>query len=97
MTLDLSNKGLKILPDIPEWIDGNPITRLPLFNNKLIELPENLPNTIEVLDVQQNNLTHLPKKLPNKLHRPKRKMRQNAVMTYIFYNYVSSNLLNVLF
>jgi Leucine-rich repeat (LRR) protein len=69
MTLDLSNKGLKILPDIPEWIDGNPITRLPLFNNKLIELPENLPNTIEVLDVQQNNLTHLPKKLPNKLIR----------------------------
>jgi len=38
-------------------------------NNKLIELPENLPNTIEVLDVQQNNLTHLPKKLPNKLIR----------------------------
>jgi hypothetical protein len=30
-----------------------------------------------------------------KLHRPKRKMRQNAVMIYIFYNYVSSNLLNV--
>jgi hypothetical protein len=29
------------------------------------------------------------------LHRPKRKMRQNAVMIYIFYNYVSSNLLNV--
>ena len=30
------------------------------------------------------------------LHRPKRKMRQNAVITYIFYNYVSSNSLNVL-
>jgi GR25 family glycosyltransferase involved in LPS biosynthesis len=30
-----------------------------------------------------------------KLHQPKRKMRQNAVMTYIFYNYVSSNYLNV--
>ena len=29
------------------------------------------------------------------LHRPERKMRQNAVMTCIFYNYVSSNLLNV--
>ena len=29
------------------------------------------------------------------LHRPERKMRQNAVMTYIFYNYVSSSLLNV--
>ena len=28
-----------------------------------------MPNTIEVLDVQQNNLTHLPKKLPNKLIR----------------------------
>ena len=27
------------------------------------------------------------------LHRPKRKMRQNAVMTYIFYNYVSGNVL----
>ena len=30
------------------------------------------------------------------LHRPKRKMRQNAVMTCIFYNYVSCSLLNVL-
>lgn len=30
------------------------------------------------------------------LHRPKRKMRENAVMIYISYNYVSSNLLNVL-
>ena len=30
------------------------------------------------------------------LHRPKRKMRQNAVITYIFYNYVSSNSLSVL-
>jgi 2-polyprenyl-6-methoxyphenol hydroxylase-like FAD-dependent oxidoreductase len=29
------------------------------------------------------------------LHRPKRKMRQNAVMIYIFYNYVSGSLLNV--
>jgi len=30
------------------------------------------------------------------LHRPERKMRQNAVMICIFYNYVLSNLLNVL-
>ena len=30
------------------------------------------------------------------LHRPERKMRQNAVMTYISYNYVSNNSLNVL-
>jgi len=30
------------------------------------------------------------------LHRPKRKMRQNVVMIYIFYNYVSNNWLNVL-
>jgi Leucine-rich repeat (LRR) protein len=69
MTLNLSNKQLKTLPDIPEWIDGKPITKLILFNNKLTELPENLPNTIEVLDVQQNHLTHLPKNLPNKLIR----------------------------
>ena len=34
-------------------------------------------------------------KVGNLLHRPKRKMRQNAVMIYISYNYVSSNLLNV--
>ena len=34
---------------------------------------------------------------PSGLHRPKRKMRQNAVMTYIFYNYVSGNFVNVLF
>jgi hypothetical protein len=33
----------------------------------------------------------------NVLHRPKRKMRQNIVMICIFYNYVSSNLLNFLF
>ncbi len=32
----------------------------------------------------------------NKLHRPKRKKRQNAVMIYIFYNYVSGSLLNVI-
>ena len=30
------------------------------------------------------------------LHRPERKMRQNAVMTCISYNYVSSSLLDVL-
>jgi len=29
------------------------------------------------------------------LHRPERKMRQNAVMIYIFYNYVSGSFLNV--
>jgi hypothetical protein len=34
-------------------------------------------------------------KTKNELHRPKRKMRQNAVMSCISYNYVSSNLLNV--
>jgi len=32
-----------------------------------------------------------------KLHRPKRKMRQNTVMTCIFYNYVSGNFVNVPF
>ena len=32
----------------------------------------------------------------NELHRPERKMRQNAVMTCISYNYVSSSLLDVL-
>jgi len=31
----------------------------------------------------------------SQLHRLKRKMRQNAVMIYIFYNYVSNNLLDV--
>jgi hypothetical protein len=30
------------------------------------------------------------------LHRPERKMRQNVVMIYIFYNYVSNNLSNAL-
>ena len=30
------------------------------------------------------------------LHRPERKMRQNAVITCISYNYVSSSLLDVL-
>jgi len=34
-------------------------------------------------------------KLFNLLHRPERKMRQNAVMIYIFYNYVSGSFLNV--
>jgi hypothetical protein len=29
------------------------------------------------------------------LHRPKRKMRQNAVITCIFYSYVSGNWLDV--
>jgi len=28
------------------------------------------------------------------LHRQKRKMRQNALITYNFYNYISSNSLN---
>ena len=31
-------------------------------------------------------------KQKNALHRPERKMRQNAVMTCISYNYVSSSL-----
>ena len=31
----------------------------------------------------------------HKLHRPERKMRQNAVMIYIFYNYVLGSFLNV--
>jgi len=48
----------------------------------------------------KNELTSEEKKIIQninpKLHRPKRKMRQNAVITYIFYNYVSSNSLNVL-
>jgi hypothetical protein len=35
------------------------------------------------------------KQLIMMLHRPERKMRQNAVMICISYNYVSSNLLNV--
>lgn len=69
MTLNLSNKELKTLPDIPQWINGKPITKLILFGNKLTELPENLPNTIEILDVQQNQLTYLPKHLPDKLIR----------------------------
>jgi hypothetical protein len=29
------------------------------------------------------------------LHRPERKIRHNVVMIYIFYNYVSSNYLDV--
>jgi hypothetical protein len=33
--------------------------------------------------------------LTYELHRPERKMRQNAVMIFIFYNYVSNNLLDV--
>jgi hypothetical protein len=41
------------------------------------------------------NLNYLPYLGLITLHRPKRKMRQNAVMIYIFYNYVSSSLLNV--
>ncbi len=30
----------------------------------------------------------------HKIHRPKRKMRQNTVMSCIFYNYVSGSLLD---
>ncbi len=41
-------------------------------------------------EIDRNSISKL-----NILHRPKRKMRQNAVMIYIFYNYVSGSLLNV--
>jgi hypothetical protein len=50
-----------------------------------------IPN--EILNII---FSFVPRPQKNKLHRPKRKMRQNAVMIYIFYNYVLSNLLNVL-
>ena len=44
---------------------------------------------------QTGNAKEISKYIYHILHRPKRKIRQNAVITYIFYNYVSSNLLNV--
>ena len=49
----------------------------------------------EVLDINPYKIIIITGKY-HILHRPERKMRQNAVMIYIFYNYVSSNLLNVL-
>jgi hypothetical protein len=65
-----------------------------------------LPKCVFIHDLSNNYNDHdvytfleKYKKRLNKiieLHRPKRKMRQNAVMIYIFYNYVLSNLLNVL-
>ena len=44
----------------------------------------------------KQNVTYITCKGLLKLHRLKRKMRQNTVMTCIFYNYVSNSLLNVL-
>jgi hypothetical protein len=41
-------------------------------------------------EIDRNSISKL-----NILHRPEIKMRQNAVMIYIFYNYVSGSLLNV--
>ncbi len=63
-TLDLSNKGLLVVPNLEQCSN---ITTLNLFNNKLTFLPENLPDTIEILNVQQNQLTVLPLKLPKNI------------------------------
>jgi Leucine-rich repeat (LRR) protein len=78
--LDLSNKHLKILPDLSRFTH---LRRLDCQFNRLIHL-QHLPISLIVL-----NCSH------NRLHRPKRKMRQNIFMICIFYNYVSDNLLDV--
>ena len=63
---------------------------MPLIKKKLfssfIGNKEHLPN----LPVSLSFIKYL------QLHRPERKMRQNAVMICISYNYVSSSLLDVL-
>jgi len=52
--------------------------------------------TITISNIRKQKFVIIDKaKFENELHRPEGKMRQNAVMTCISYNYVSSSLLDV--
>ena len=83
-----------------QWLKSSPQATLPLYVpitlNKIIfiedAIKENPFNSNRYYWIDAGiTKTHAPK-----LHRLKRKMRQNTVMIYIFYNYVSSSLLDVL-
>jgi hypothetical protein len=63
-------------------------------NDKIIQPKPNRKSTLRL--TQEFNEKYFTQFRKSLLHRPKRKMRQNVVMIYIFYNYVSNNLLNVL-
>ena len=61
--LDLSNLGLRSLPDsLPSHVEV-----LHLNNNLLTHLPEQLPSSLLELHAQHNRLTHLPLRLPASL------------------------------
>ena len=75
-----------------------------VYQQVLERIPDEVQQIIlEYLDVNTRlkmlRLKYTPEfakeRLAGLLHRPKRKLRQNVVMICIFYNYVSSNLLDV--
>ena len=55
--LNLARNELKILP---EWISELPLKSLIINNNRLKELPSNLPLTLITLDFSVNYINHLP-------------------------------------
>jgi hypothetical protein len=77
--------------------NNNPITFLEWYKTNI---NINYPNPIyiyrnAIFAVKKENIINKPIEYYKRLHRPERKMRQNAVMIYIFYNYVSGSFLNV--
>jgi Leucine-rich repeat (LRR) protein len=62
------NISKKSLTELPEWISKcNNLIKLKCSKNKLIQLPKNLPNSLQNLDCSNNQLIKLPKNLPNLL------------------------------
>jgi Leucine-rich repeat (LRR) protein len=60
--LDISNRNLKLLPDLSKFIN---LKRLFCHNNCLTSLPDDLPITLRLLNCANNCLTSLPDNLPN--------------------------------
>ena len=85
------NKNTNLYPQFNHYLD---LERYYKRADEYYEIHGEYPPRIDAMFHSKKR-----RKLENKyyveLHRLKRKMRQNAVMIYIFYNYVSSNLLNV--
>lgn len=77
--LNLENKGLDILPPIPE-----DITHLKCGGNNLTELPE-LPYDLILLDCNENQLTELPE-LPDNMEELNCSYNKITVLPYLPYS-----------
>jgi len=63
--IDISYKNLTALPD---WIcKCNNLQKLYCWNNKITQLPNNLPNSLQLFDCSYNKIIQIPNNLPNSL------------------------------